>query len=124
MADLYALFGVLDRLDGLHSATERGFIRELIRDRFWKGGGSYMGFYDALMSRNRKLNLSRLDVASLQYAFPGEIVMRGNAKVLSSIQDVMDVFEENRSAAVLNRRRILKRVAKALDRGNRKVARK
>ncbi|MBM3505900.1 MAG: hypothetical protein FJX65_18820 [Alphaproteobacteria bacterium] len=28
MSDLYALFGVLGRLDGSHGATERGFIRQ------------------------------------------------------------------------------------------------
>ena len=41
MADLYGLFGVLDRLEGAHSATERGFIKQTIQKRFWQGGGSY-----------------------------------------------------------------------------------
>jgi hypothetical protein len=93
MSDLYALFGVIDRLDGANSATERGFIREVIKDRFWQGGGSYVGFYDSLLQRNKLLQVSPLEVAKIHYASPGELVLRGNNQALSDIADVMTAFE-------------------------------
>lgn len=94
MSDLYALFGVLDRLDGQHSQTEMGFIKKTIQERFWQGGGSYVGFYDSLLSRNRVLNLAPLEVAKIQYASPGEISLRGNKSALSEISDIITVFDE------------------------------
>jgi hypothetical protein len=94
MADLYALFGVLDRLGGSHDATERGFIRKAIQERFWQGGGSYVGFYDTLMVRNRLLNVSPLEVTRIQYASPGEIALRGDKRALSDINDILEVFDE------------------------------
>jgi hypothetical protein len=94
MSDLYALFGVLDRLGGSHDAAERAFIRKAIQERFWQGGGSYLGFYDSLMVRNRLLNVSPLEVASIQYASPGEISLRGNKRALSDISDILDVFDD------------------------------
>jgi hypothetical protein len=94
MSDLYALFGVFHRIGGTHNAAERGFIRKAIQDRFWRGGGSYLGFYDDLMERNRLLELSPLEVAKIQYASPGEISLRGDRKVLSDINDIIEVFDE------------------------------
>jgi hypothetical protein len=96
MSDLYGLFGVLDRLEGAHSATERGFIRQTIQERFWQGGGSYVGFYDSLIDRNRLLKLAPLEVAKIQYASPGEIALRGNKHVLAEISDILEVFDEKR----------------------------
>jgi hypothetical protein len=93
MSDLYALFGVLDRLDGQNSQTEMGFIKKTIQERFWQGGGSYVGFYDSLLTRNRLLNLAPLEVARIQYASPGEISLRGNKSALSEISDIISVFD-------------------------------
>src|SRR5258708_133335 len=90
----YALFVVLHRIGGRNNATERGFIRKAIQDRFWRGGGSYLGFYDDLMERNRLLSLSPLEVAKIQYASPGVISLRGDRKVLSDINDIIEVFDE------------------------------
>jgi hypothetical protein len=94
MSDLYALFGVLERLEGAFRNTERGFIRKTIQDRFWQGGGSYLGFYDSLMTRNMQLKLIPLDVDKIKYASPGEISLRGSKKALSDISDIIDVFDE------------------------------
>jgi hypothetical protein len=96
MSNLYALFGVLGRLDDeTNSAAERGFIRQTIEDRFWQGGGSYVGFYDSLVARNRTLKLSPLEVARIQYASPGEIALRGNKKSLNEVNELLDVFDDN-----------------------------
>ena len=93
MSDLYALFGVLERL--ADSAVERGFVRQTIQDRFWQGGGSYVGFYDSLVTRNKLLQLMPLEIARIQYASPGELVLRGDAQALINITDILDVFDEN-----------------------------
>jgi hypothetical protein len=94
MSDLYALFGVLERLKGAHSATERGFVHEAVQQRFWQGGGSYGGFYDSLIERNRALKLAPLEVARIQYASPGEISLSGNGQTLASIADILDLFDK------------------------------
>jgi hypothetical protein len=95
MSNLYALFGVLGRLsDGTNDASEKSFIRHTIQERFWQGGGSYVGFYDSLMMRNRTLKLSPLEVAKIQYASPGEIALRGNKKALNEVNELLDVFDE------------------------------
>jgi cold shock CspA family protein len=95
MADLYALFGVVNRLDGNQSQVELGWVRQTIRDRFWQGGGSYGSFYDSLIERNKKVNVAPLEIDKIQYASPGEITLRGNQKALTDVSDVLDVFEEN-----------------------------
>jgi hypothetical protein len=95
MADLYALFGVVNRLDGNQSQVELGWVRQTIRDRFWQGGGSYGSFYDSLIERNKKVNVAPLEIVKIQYASPGEISLRGNQKALRDVSDVLDVFEEN-----------------------------
>ncbi|WP_316228328.1 hypothetical protein [Bradyrhizobium sp. SZCCHNR1039] len=94
MSDLYALFGVLARLNDPADQTEQGFIRATIKERFWQGGGSYVGFYDSLMARNKLLRLTPLEVARIQYASPGEIDLRGDPQALINITDIIDVFDE------------------------------
>src|SRR5690606_19166327 len=63
MSDLYALFGSISRLGGSEKGTERGFIREMIQERYWRGGGSYLGFYDSLFQRNTLARFTPLEVA-------------------------------------------------------------
>lgn len=95
MADLYALFGVLNRISKApEGRAERGFIRDTIIERLWQGGGSYVGFYDALFFRNKNLHLSPLEVAKIQYASPGELVLRGDSQSLADVSDIIEVFQE------------------------------
>lgn len=94
MSDLYALFGVLNRLGGTLSVTEKGFIHNTVHERFWQGGGSYIGFYDSLSQRNSHLNLSQLEVAKIAYASPGEISLRGDQAALSDIIDILSLFAD------------------------------
>jgi hypothetical protein len=106
ISDLYGLFGVLGRLEGVNSKTEMGFIRHTIQERFWQGGGSYVGFYDSLIDRNRLLRLAPLEVAKIQYASPGEIALRGNKRALSDVSSILDVFDEKRDALAMSYRNI------------------
>jgi hypothetical protein len=94
MADLYALFGVVNRLEGNQSQVELGWVRHTIRELFWQGGGSYGGFYDSLIERNRRVNVAPLEIDRIQYASPGEISLRGSQKALTDVIDVLDIFEE------------------------------
>ena len=95
MSDLYALFAVLNRIDGATAPGERAFLAQTLRDRLWRGGGSYGGFYDDLDERNSLAHLARLEVAKIEYASPGKLELRGNADALSYTTDVIAVFEEN-----------------------------
>lgn len=96
MADLYALFGVLNRISkSPEGRAEQGFIRDAIIDRLWQGGGSYVGFYDSLFYRNKHLHLSPLEVAKIQYASPGELVLRGDIQSLTDVNDIIEIFDEN-----------------------------
>lgn len=106
MADLYGLFGVLDRLQSAHGATEKAFIETTIRDRFWRGGGSYVGFYDSLIERNKLLKLEPLEVAKIQYASPGEIELRGNKRALADVADIIALFDESGPALAASYRAI------------------
>jgi hypothetical protein len=94
ISDLYALFGVLKRLEGKDSAAEMGFVKHVIQERLWQGGGSYYGFYDSLVDRNRRLKLDRLEVARIQYASPGEIALRGDKNILAEVSEVIEIFDD------------------------------
>lgn len=112
MSDLYALFGVLGRLDGSDSKLEQAFIKNTIRDRFWQGGGSYVGFYDSLMARNKLLKLTPLEVEKIRYSSPGEIALRGDAEALINVTDILDVFDEKWIALAKSYSDIRKTLAK------------
>lgn len=98
MSDLYALFAVINRLDGQTAATERGFLSEAIRHKLWRGGGSYVGFYDELFEQNEKHQLAPLEVARIRYSSPGNIDLRGNADALAYASDAVSVIEGNSDA--------------------------
>jgi hypothetical protein len=58
------------------------------------------------MARNRLLKLSPLDVEKIQYASPGELILRGNKKALSNVSDILDVFDEKWSEFAESYRKI------------------
>jgi hypothetical protein len=90
MSDLYALFSALHRLDGREAEEERAKIKKSVQDRFWQGGGSYVGFYDDLLDEVR--TIGPLDVARIQYASPGNIALRGDATALADIAQVIETL--------------------------------
>lgn len=96
MSDLYALFTFLSRLDGKQAADVRQYIGQAIQERLWQGGGSYGSFYDSLSDRMTELRTNPLDIDAIQYASPGEIVVRGNKDALADITQVLDAFVRNR----------------------------
>ena len=101
VANLYGLFSILGQLERPAPDTaEEGYLRRLIRDRYWRGGGSYVGFYDELFDRVQ--NLQPLEVKSIQYQSPGKIAFSGNINVLTEIEQLIDRF--NREHQELDRR--------------------
>jgi hypothetical protein len=95
MSDLYLTFAAIGRLDGTNAAAERDYLKDVIQDRLWRGGGSYVGFYGSLAARNRVVRSVPLEVSKIKYASPGEIELRGQKAALSSIAEIVDVFEEH-----------------------------
>jgi hypothetical protein len=91
ISDLYALFSVLNRLDAKQPISERELMKRCIRDRFWQGGGSYVGFYDDLFSHVK--SISPLSVARIQYASPGSFALRGNKDALYDITQMIETFD-------------------------------
>jgi len=94
MSDLYSLFAVLGRISGTAAPIERAFLASALRDRLFRGGGSYVGFYDDLDNRNHEHKLAPLEVSRIQYASPGQIDLRGDTMALSSTSDVIAKFED------------------------------
>lgn len=93
LSDLYAFFSVLS---GKHPTLERAYIKDAIQKRFWRGGGSYLGFYDELAMRIRAW--IPLEVSRIQYASPGELAFRGDSDVFAGIDQVLDAFEQKSEA--------------------------
>lgn len=95
-ANLYAIFGTLDRLDTTTGNNEKAYLRESIASRLWRGGGSYLGFFDDLIERVQGIN--PLEIERLQYASPGVIVLRGNQSVFNEIDRTIESVGANRVA--------------------------
>lgn len=95
MSDLYALFVIVRALEHGDSGAQINVIRGLVKERFWRGGGSYVGFYDDLIERADKLHVVPLDVAKIQYSSPGQISLNGDGEALSDISDVIATFNDH-----------------------------
>jgi hypothetical protein len=95
MSDLYSLFAVLTRFDGSNAPGERAFFAAALRERLFRGGGSYIGFYDDMNSQNAKHKLPPLEVSRIQYASPGLLDLRGDTNALSYTSDVISIFEDS-----------------------------
>jgi len=91
ISNLYALFSVLNRLEGATAPKERAYIKAAIQERFWQGGGSYVGFYDDMFDHIQAV--SPLGVARIQYASPGQIALRGDKNVFSDIARTLEAFD-------------------------------
>ena len=104
MSDLYSLFSILDRLEEKQPVSERAVMKKFVQDRFWQGGGSYVGFYDDLFTYIR--SISPLSVARIQYASPGSFALRGNKDALSEITQMIETFELYQDKLELSYRQI------------------
>lgn len=92
-ANLYAVFTSLTRLDQQSDNKERAYLRDSIQTRLWRGGGSYVGFYDDLFDHVQAI--SPLEIASISYASPGQLVLRGDGEIFPKIDRVIESINEN-----------------------------
>lgn len=83
IADIYSFFSIARGLAKDSSAPALSFLRNSILARLWRGGGSYVAFYDDLFERSQRAY--PLEVSRIQYASPGEIVFSGDADVFADV---------------------------------------
>lgn len=90
-ADLYA-YMIVSTKDALNqlSGTAIDAVQEAIRGQSFRGGGSYVGFYDRIF--NRVDALSPLRVRRISYASPGTIDLVGSPEALSDVSRVVESF--------------------------------
>ncbi len=81
-SDIYAFLAAIERAKATPAGQDAEFISKAIRERFWRGGGSYVGFYDDIIHAND--NFVPLKVCSINYASPGKIVLNGDERILNS----------------------------------------
>lgn len=91
-ANLYAVFATLARMEKHADERERSYLRNSIQTRMWRGGGSYVGFYDDLFEHVQAL--SPLEIARISYASPGELVLRGDQEIFPKIDRVIESIGE------------------------------
>jgi hypothetical protein len=93
IADVYGLISILRRAaaeDGQNNDTNK--VANMILRRPWRGGGSYLGFYDDLYSDAQRA--APLGVARISYASPGQIELRGESEVFQDIEHTITMFIE------------------------------
>lgn len=90
-ADLYAFLtvGVRQLADQIPADALQS-VKRLIQTLAWRGGGSYVGFYDTMFSKIDAL--SPLRVNRIQYASPGTIELKGSPDALGHVGTVVNFF--------------------------------
>lgn len=91
VADLYAFLSITsaDASTNLSGGMTES-LKEVIRSLGWRGGGSYVGFYDSVFARVDAL--SPLRVNRIQYASPGTIELKGSRDALADVSRVVEQF--------------------------------
>lgn len=97
VADLYAIFAVFSDAWKTMKAGAQDAVADIVRKKMWRGGGSYLGFYDQLMDQLYSIKYAALDVKRIQYASPGHLVLRGDPDALADIGDVVQVMREKKA---------------------------
>ena len=90
-ADLYAFLtvGTRELVKKIPEQSLQG-VKSAIRSLGWRGGSSYVGFYDSMFSRIDEL--SPLRVNRIQYASPGTIELKGDPDALAQVAHVVTAF--------------------------------
>lgn len=95
-SDVYSFVCAMENWsDQNESESLKRKIREIFLDRPFKGGFSYVHFYDDLaeiVPRSERLGLE-----SINYASPGEVNIVGDQHLLKSVEQMITNFIKNRS---------------------------
>jgi len=90
-ADLYAFLAITsEKAIANLSPDMLDFVKSTIRSLGWRGGGSYVGFYDSIFSKVHAF--SPLKVRRISYASPGMIDLKGAEEPLADVSRVVDHF--------------------------------
>jgi len=90
--DVYSVLVALAKMTSGTVSDKADEIRQFIEERFWQGGGSYVGFYDSLFDLIR--TMFPLRMGKLRYASPGEIEVRGDGEAFSDINALVATFDD------------------------------
>jgi hypothetical protein len=91
--DVYSILVALAKMTSGAVSDKADEIRKFIEERFWQGGGSYVGFYDSLFELIR--TMFPLRMGKLRYASPGEIEVRGDGEAFSDIDALVATFDDH-----------------------------
>lgn len=101
VADLYAYLAITSREAAAHfSALTASSVKDIIRGLGWRGGGSYVGFYDSVFAKVD--NISPLRVNRIAYASPGTIELKGSEQPLADIERVVASFGKDEGSLKLS----------------------
>ena len=96
-ADLYAFLTVgVSELASQIPQEALQSVKRVIQSLAWRGGGSYVGFYDSMFSKVDEL--SPLRVNRIQYASPGTIELKGSPDALNHVGTVVNSFAADTGA--------------------------
>jgi hypothetical protein len=91
ISDLYAFLYVAKKQDeGTLNPVDTAAVKDAISSQFWRGGGSYVKFYDAISERVGMTD--PLTVAKIAYASPGEIVLKGRSEIFHELDQMVASF--------------------------------
>jgi hypothetical protein len=97
-SDVYAFIAAAENWKNPSRSHEmKRDIREIFMDKPFKGGFSYVHFYDELVKALPRDE--RLGLESINYASPGQVNIVGDGHLLASVQGVVRNFIDNKSAA-------------------------
>jgi hypothetical protein len=93
--DVYSFFIALRNFTNANFRLDfRRAIKEAFQNYPWRGGSSYVHFFDDLF--RVQPDEDKVGVRSIQYASPGEIKLKGNPQILDIVRDSASNFARNK----------------------------
>ncbi|MCW6511526.1 hypothetical protein [Lichenifustis flavocetrariae] len=94
IGDVYSFLAIVEDLENDNiGPDEKKKIIGAVNDPSWRGGGSYVGFYNDLASHSQ--DVRPLRVSAIQYASLGHIEVEGRASVFREIENGIDAFKNS-----------------------------
>jgi hypothetical protein len=104
ISDLYSFIAVTADLGKSANKFDTKRISTFVNRYFWRGGGSYVGFYNDISSEVQ--SQYPLRVSRIQYASPGQIELIGNSDNFQKLGNVISIFDVNKDSIKESYRKI------------------
>lgn len=91
--DLYYIFNDVVRFNDPKTKRDTKEAISEAMDRPWRGGGSYVGFYDKIANDNAPI--AKLKVSGIKYNSPGYVEMKAKKKPFDDMISLLKVYSEN-----------------------------